>query len=321
MGWKGTLRSVNAAIKAAERENKKVQKQRQKEDEIFEAANAVEDWRNYIQELTSIHIDIAEKVDWHSIVDAPKPIIPINITKYREKLAPKLKHFRPRFTDFLHGGTEKRKQKLIEKFKEAKLIDESATKDALSQFSDEIKEWDNDQYMASKVIAGDANALKEVIEESQLANGDDLIGSNIKFKFGNNFIHAMPQIHTQEIIPNFRRKQLASGKLSQSKMPAGEFNELYQDYAASVALKIAGDLFHILPQEEVFVTCFTIMLDKTTGHQKPTPILSVQFVNSTLSSLNLLHIDPSDSLSNFNHVMDFKRTKGFSEIIPLHSIE
>lgn len=100
-------------------------------------------------------------------------------------------------------------------------------------------------------------------------------------------------------------------------MPVGQFNELYQDYVASVALKVAGDMFQILPLQEVYVTCEAEMLNSMTGHKESTPILSVQFVRRTFERLNLKSIDPSDSMSNFNHVMSFSKTKGFSAIRPL----
>ena len=103
-------------------------------------------------------------------------------------------------------------------------------------------------------------------------------------------------------------------------MTVGQFNELYQDYVASVALKIAGDLFHIIPLDEVYVTCLRQMLNTQTGHQELTPILSVQFVRPTFASLNLTNLDPSDAMANFNHTMSFKKTKGFAQIEPLKPI-
>lgn len=100
-------------------------------------------------------------------------------------------------------------------------------------------------------------------------------------------------------------------------MPVGEFNELYQDYVASVALRVAGDLLNVLPLKEVYVTCVAQMLDSQTGHQELTPILSVQFVRETFLRLNLKHIDPSDSIQNFRHEMKFSRTKGFAPVAQL----
>lgn len=104
-------------------------------------------------------------------------------------------------------------------------------------------------------------------------------------------------------------------------MPVGERQELYQDYVCSVALKVAGDLFSVLSRDEIFVTCAASMLDSATGHMADTPILSVQFVRPTFNSLKLSAIDPSDSMLNFNHQMEFKRTKGFQRIEPLRPLD
>ena len=84
-----------------------------------------------------------------------------------------------------------------------------------------------------------------------------------------------------------------------------------------VALKVAGDSFQMLPLDEVYVTCENEMLNSSTGHKEPTPILSVQFVRKTFEQLNLKAIDPSDSMANFNHAMKFSKTKGFLEVTPL----
>jgi hypothetical protein len=60
----------------------------------------------------------------------------------------------------------------------------------------------------------------------------------------------------------------------------------------------------------VVVTAEDELLDAATGHVGPQPILSVAISRSTLDRLNFERIDPSDSLANFPHNMDFKKTKG-----------
>jgi hypothetical protein len=214
-----------------------------------------------------------------------------------------------------------RPKSLIAKAEEATKKDKSEFDVAKNQHTADVIEWEQDTQLAKRLIAGDIAAVKEVIEEIETLSKQDLIGAAISFRITEDFIHAMPEVHGDDIVPNFRRKQLASGNLSQTKIPIGDFNELYQDYVASVALKVAGDLFHILPMTEVYVTCVTSMLNTKTGHQELTPILSVQAVKETFKRLNLENIDPSDSLANFNYVMHFKRTKGFQPVQPLKPMQ
>jgi len=184
----------------------------------------------------------------------------------------------------------------------------------LYEYSEELSDWQKDTILAKKLLAGESAAIHEVVKEMQSFSDVEFLGTGIEFMIEDNFIHALPKIHGDEIVPSFRRKQTASGKLSETKMPKGEFNELYQDYVASVALKVAGDLLQILPLNEIYVTCSAIMLNSKTGHQEETSILSVQFVRNIYERLDLNHLDPSDSLENFKHEMKFTKTKGFHRI-------
>lgn len=317
MGWKGTVRSFAAAARAAEREAQRHHKQAMKEQMVSDAAEAVEDWENYVDDLVSIHTEVSDAVDWLKITSTPYPEPPIFEPRHQDAAERALTQFKPKISHFFKGGSEKLKQTLQDTLRDAPRLDTEVHEAALRDHTGAVAEWESETDLAKRLVAGEVDAIKEVVAEMQSLSEDDLIGSGVEFTITPSLIHAKPEIHTDEIIPTVRRKQLASGRLSESKMPAGQFNELYQDYVASVALRVAGDLFHILPLPEIYVTCSVRMLNPQTGHQELTPILSVQFVRNTFMRLNLSQIDPSDSMGNFRHEMKFSRTKGFSSIKPL----
>lgn len=127
-------------------------------------------------------------------------------------------------------------------------------------------------------------------------------------------------MYDAEIIPTFKPKILASGRISKNKIPVGEASEMYQDYVASVALRLAGDLFNILPLDLLYVTCVVNRLDTRTGHTGLSPVLSVEFKRDTFQHLRLSDVDPSESMENFEHKMNFRKTKGLEPIIPLKEI-
>ena len=314
MGWRGTLRSIGAAARAAERDAQRRHKAAVKAQIAEDAENAVEDWEGYLDDLLSIHVDLADEIDWRAMAEISQPQPPIKNKTHTEKANAKLAAYKPGAFDFLRGGSAKARAKLEAAVPIASKNDEDDHQKALTQYQADLAEWENDTTFARRLVAGDVDAVGEVLEEFQTLSSTDLIGSSIKFSISETGIHARPQVHSDEIVPNYRRQQLASGKLSETKMPIGQFNELYQDYVASVALKVAGDLFRILPHTEIFVTCETEMLDTVNGHKKSTPILSVQFVQETFMRLNLENIDPSDSMANFNHRMKFTKTKGFGPV-------
>ena len=321
MGWRGTLRSITAAVRAAERESQRRHKQQLKEEMIADAAAAVVDWEDYTKDLISIHTNLADAIDWRQIASSPKPKLPVLDRVHEERASKALDNFKPSILDRFRGGAEKRRQRYEAGIVEAIDLDRATYEAATRNYHSSCEEWENECSLAIRLFDGDPSAIKEVIGEFQSLTDDDRIGSAVEFSISDEFVHAMPKVHSDSIVPNFRRKQLASGRLSETKMPVGQFNELYQDYVSSVALKVAGDLFQILPLEEVYVTCMSMMLNTQTGHQELSPILSVQFVRSTMEQIDLTAVDPSDSMRNFRHVMNFKKRKGFAPIEALKPVE
>lgn len=321
MGWRGTVRSLSAAMRAAERDSQRRHKQFLKEQHAADAADAVSDWRDYIHDLVSIHTSIADDIDWHSVARRLKPPKPVPTNSLELQAREKLECFSPSKMDFLKGGSDKRRQRLVDVIAQAIIDDSSRSSRASSDYEEAFADWKADKELAERLIAGEAAAKRDVIAEMQSLASEDLIGKSIAFRCSDDFVHAIPSVHADDVVPNFRRKQLQSGRLSETKMPVGQFYELYQDYVSSVALRVAGDIFGMLPVEEAYVTCISTMLNTANGHQEPTPILSIHFVRETFRQLNLRQIDPSDSLSNFNHEMKFRKTKGFERIEPLKSLD
>ena len=86
---------------------------------------------------------------------------------------------------------------------------------------------------------------------------------------------------------------------------------MYQDYVCGCALRVAREIFALLPSMMVIVTTTSDVLNTSTGHLEVQPVLSVAMPRVTLEGLNFDSLDPSDSLNNFVHNMRFLKTKGF----------
>ena len=61
----------------------------------------------------------------------------------------------------------------------------------------------------------------------------------------------------------------------------------------------------------VIVNAMGNIFNNKTGHMEEQPILSVALPRDTIDGLNLDTIDPSGSVGNFVHNMDFQKTTGF----------
>jgi hypothetical protein len=316
MGWRGTLKSMAAASRRSAKNAERRYKEQQKIETYENAISALKAWENYLDGLMAIHIDLADSIDWTQILSSKRPIEPTRTTVKADEAQLKIESFKPSMFNVFKGGSQKIRSKLEIDLEVAIKADEGAYHSKLDDFERDLVEWYEDRALAKKILDNDLDAQKGVLDEYLNGSLRENIGTSIEFEISSTGIHVQPNIHGDQIVPKFRRKILASGKLSETPMPAAQFNELYQDYVASVALKMAGDIFHVLPVSQVWVTCKTEILNKATGHIENTPILSVQFVRSTFQRINLETIDTSDCLALFNHRMSFTKKSGFSAIEP-----
>jgi hypothetical protein len=69
----------------------------------------------------------------------------------------------------------------------------------------------------------------------------------------------------RQAIPSQVKALTASGKVSVKSMPRVRFVEIYQDYVCGCVLRVARELFALLPVETVLVTASAESLDTSTG--------------------------------------------------------
>ncbi len=322
MGWKGTVRSVGAAVRAAERDAKRrqrelerQQKQYEKMQELEQAAYEVEVYENHIEVIQSIHKECSPTIDWNKIALSKQPTEPQKSNHNEAEARESLDAYKPGFIDRIFKREEKKRTILSQKVNEAISTDETHYKSRVSKWEKETEEWKESVAIAKALLDGKAEAKIEAIENLQPFSEISNLGSSLSISvYGNGILEATINVHGIEIVPSETKSLLKSGKLSVKNMPKGRFNEIYQDYVCSCVLRVGNELFSAIPDGLVVVTAVDELLNSQTGHLEEAPILSVAVSRSTMESLNLEAIDPSDSMINFKHNMSFKKTKGFDRV-------
>jgi uncharacterized membrane protein YkoI len=83
MGWKGTLRSMEASARKSERNSQRRQRELQKRqaqyakmEALEQAAYEVEVYDNQIEVLLSVHKECGEEIDWSSFTNRAEPVQP-----------------------------------------------------------------------------------------------------------------------------------------------------------------------------------------------------------------------------------------------------
>lgn len=322
MGWKGAVRSIAAANRADQREAKRRQRELERQDrqyqkmqELEQAAYEVEVYENHIDLLLSVHTECSAVTDWNKVASASAPLEPSNKKELERKATKALSNYQPGSISRLFGQDKRQKKKLDEELDNAIKDDESNFNREHKKWEQEYSDWAEARELAGQILAGHVEAKVKAIKELNTFNDISGLGSSINFRIKDTgFVQAEIDVHGNDVIPHERKSLLKSGRLSVKQMPNGQFNELYQDYVCSCVLRVANELFSMLPEEKVIVTAVDKLLNTKTGHMEKTPILSACVSRNTLSSLNLQSIDPSDSMSNFVHTMSFKKTKGFDGV-------
>ncbi|MBL4693255.1 MAG: hypothetical protein JKY92_07995 [Magnetovibrio sp.] len=311
-----------AAGRAAEREARRRQRELEKEqkfydkmEELEQAAYEVECYDNYIDRITSIHTEICISIDWQSIFNEPQPKQPSPENKSEKAARYNFETYSPNFFVKLIGSTEKTKESLKMEINTAIQTDQVSNQKAITVYQENLTQWGTQVELAKGVLANEPTAYKEAIANVEIFSEVKELGSKLNFRFTDeSCVFCTIKVHSKSIIPEQSKSLLKSGRLTQKNLAKGKFFELYQDYVCGVVLRVANETFSILPIESITVTASDDILDKKTGHIKEQPIVSAFIPRQTLESLNMDLIDPSDSMENFIHQMNFKKTQGFSAV-------
>lgn len=325
MGWRGTVRAIAAAQRRAERASARHQKDLERQHKQYakmqaleEAAYEVDTYDNYVEVLRTVHRDCADAWNWRALADAPAPP-PAMRTSAHEAIAQlALDKYRPGIIDRLFRREASKHAALEEAIRQARQRDTDEYERKVEEDEAALTDWEDTRKLAQRILSGDVHAYLDTIREVNPFGEIGALGSSVEFQVHQGgLMEVVVNVNSEQVIPTEVKSLLQSGKLSVKRMPQGQFFELYQDYVCSCVLRIARELFALLPIQSTIVTTNAHVLDSATGHVKNMPIVSVAVPRKTLQMLNFETLDPSDSLRNFVHRMNFKKTKGFAPVQPI----
>lgn len=171
MGWKGTLRSMQAASRKADRNAQRRQRElqsRQKEyakmEALEQAAYEVEVYENQIDVLLSVHKECGEEIDWHSFVERAEPVKPA-FAGTREAHAKSLEQiYAPGFFARLFKLETRQRKNLAIAVETARLHDGKEHEAAVAKWRVEHDSWHQEYTIAQGVLSGIGKAKLEAIK-------------------------------------------------------------------------------------------------------------------------------------------------------------
>lgn len=325
MGYKSALRSIGAMARKAERnsirrhnELVRQQKQYEKMAELERAAYEVEEYENRLEQLLSIHQDVGPTLDWTRIAEKSPPSKPVRLSIAEAQASEALANYRPSVFDKLLRKVEKKTKQLTSAVETGRQTDDRRFEDQQTEYRSQMNEHAESVDLAQKVLSGDVESYREVVQELSPFSELSELGSSLTFHFhSSKRASVVVNVQSDTAIPKFSKTLLKSGRLSTKEMQPGKFNEIYQDYVCSSVLRVAREMFALLPLEEAVITAMAKLLDTSTGRLEEKCILSALVPRETLGQLDFGRIDPSDAMKNFKHNMGFKRSIGLSAVSEL----
>lgn len=185
--------------------------------------------------------------------------------------------------------------------------------------SDDLSEDKKEEFIkasefAKRILNKDEDAYLEMINNYSITKELSAFGSDFEFGVENDVILCRFNVKINEVIPKEGFKQNENGKIAEIEIKGSQYNDLAQDYVCSCAIRIARDIFSLLPVDMVLINGEDLLFDSSTGNNKDTTILSVLFIRSGFDNINFDLIDPSDFVNRFKVNMNFSKTNGFKEV-------
>ena len=306
---------MEAAGKRQQREALKRQKdlerrikEQAKLSALEQARLEVEAYENALEVLLSVHKQQREPFDWGGIATSLPPHEPPRLT--RHKTAALLRLAVSRAVPSIEEG-----KPTVE---EARLLDESEHEAACAEYEKDFAEWERMHSLARRVLAGEAKAYSEAVSEFSSLSEIAHLGSSISVTLREaKLIECALKVNGRDSIPAEVKSLTASGKLSVKAMPKARFHEIYQDYVCGCVLRLAREVFALLPVETVLVNATVNGIDPRTGRAAELPVLSVAIPRAIIARLDFERLDPSDSLENFLHRGDVMASRKSGEFVPI----
>ena len=315
MGYQATLRAAVAAERRQQRDAKKRQrelerqaKERAKLSELENARLEVDTFENNLEVLLSVHKEQTEPVDWMGILASLPPILPRKQAQYELKVRRRL-------------AVSTGWQNASAAIEQAQQKDEEEYQAALQKHALDLAEWEKMSSLARRVLAGEHEAFIEAITDlspfAELAN----IGSSLHFTVhSGRIMECTLDTNGRKAMPSEVKSLTASGKVSVKPMPKARLVEIYQDYICGCVLRVAREIFGLLPVDTLLISATAESLDTSTGQALTRPFLSVVLCRDVLGQLNFDKLDPSDSILSLMHRGDLKasrKTGDFEAVTPL----
>lgn len=280
-----------------------------REETLKASENEVREYNEYIERLKSVHKECEPPISWEEVKREPPPFVKGEVGPMQQAAINELMEYKPTLAEQMMPEMEKEKR---EKLRDA--VEAAKEEDLEAYFV-----WQSTRDIATRILDGDLDAYLDAIESGNPFEELTDFGSDFEFfAEEGNAIVVQFNVKGKELIPEQEPFIGADGEVSTRILSKTAYYDIVHDYVASCSVRIAREIFSLLPVDICLVNAEDTVLNTRTGHDEDCAILSVKFTREGFQKINFERIDPSDFLESFEMKSGFNQTKGFS---PIEKIE
>jgi hypothetical protein len=181
-----------------------------------------------------------------------------------------------------------------------------------------FEDWERMRLLARGVLNGDGAAFIRALEELNPFEEISGIGSSLEFTtHTRKVIEARLKVTGNHIVPREAKTLTKTGRLSVKAIPKKRHKEIYEDYVCGCILRVAREVFALLPVEMVLVTALVDQNENESNANNGIPVCSVYFERASLESLSFAELDPSDTINRFQHRGDLVAANRDLDFVPI----
>ncbi|WP_152398516.1 hypothetical protein [Paenibacillus cellulositrophicus] len=262
------------------------------------------DWYdNQLEWIATIDQTYGEPVFW-DVLAAMAPPFPRGEQGPKEKLAEEnLAAFQPtRIQKLLKQDAMIREE--LER--QVQLAREEDRKDYLA--------WKAANDFAHDILDGNRTAYLRVLEEMAPLQELTMLGSGLEFSVrSSSEVEVELDVNSQQVIPREAKVRTEAGVAS-PELTVPERNDLELKYICGSVLRIAGELFALLPLESVVVQARDTKLNGKTGQEEYITVLSIRIERKFFAGYHAGRERCLEALMHCSHRMEYDPGTGFEPV-------
>ena len=271
--------------------NYSYKKKEEKENSVSCDEKQLDQYNDYLDNVTKLYKFSYNPIDWQKLS--------VSKVEYddSEEIAAEKQYNEIKPNIFMEEGDEifeKRKQEAYQHF-----LDVKKQAQEKYQTQNEIVE------LAKMVVTGDSDSYYQVLSNDETAERLKEYFKDIEFCYIDRYTMAVcVNTDIDRIIPEVKVVK-QNNKIIEKTIPTIEYHKISQDYVCSLAIRLAREMFSLLPIDKLVVDCV----------ENDALILSVVFEKDEIENTDFDSLpDASDYIKKYDNHMSFTQTKGFGEV-------